>query len=199
MEGIGSKIENALKGRRKGELIFATDFRGKGSAAAIKMALSRMAVQGKIRRLAHGIYYVPKTDPLFGELYPAPEQVAEAIAKKEKVRIKPSGVYALHKLGLTTQVPTRLDYLTDGERRQIKMGKTQIFFKPTTPKKLSLKGPISSLVIQALEELGTQNLDAATQIRLKDLLQKEDPDQLRKDLILAPAAIHDYILHLLKC
>jgi Family of unknown function (DUF6088) len=30
------------------------------------------------------------------------------------VRIRPTGAFALHKLGLTTQVPTRLVYLTDG-------------------------------------------------------------------------------------
>jgi hypothetical protein len=78
---------------------------------------------------------LPKIDPLFGAIYPIPEQVAEAIAKKEMVRIMPAGAYALHRLGLTTQVPTKLVYITDGENRQIKIGKTTIKFKATTPKK----------------------------------------------------------------
>jgi hypothetical protein len=124
--------------------------------------------------------------------------VAETIAKKEKVRIKPAGAYALHRLGLTTQVPTKLVYITDGENRQIKIGKTVIQFKATTPKKMSLEGQLSSLIIQALNELAPKNIDKDTEAKIKDLLQKEDPRQLKKNLSLTPAKIHDYIIKLLK-
>ncbi len=191
-------IEQSLSRRKKGELIFPTDFRGLGSEAAIKMALSRLTREGKIKRLAHGIYVLPKVDPLFGPVYPAPEQVAEAIAKKEKVHIKPAGAYALHKLGLTTQVPTKLVYLTDGVSRHIKIGKASIKFKATTPKKLATQGKISSLMIQALEELDVENIDKATEGKIKNLLLKEDPQKLKKDIRLAPARIHDYLIKLLK-
>ena len=108
MENVHKHIEHSISRRKKGDLIFPTDFRGKGTQTAVKTALSRLSREGKLKRLAHGIYYVPKIDPLFGTIYPAPEEVAESIAKKEKVRIKPAGAYALHRLGLTTQVPTKL-------------------------------------------------------------------------------------------
>ncbi len=45
------------------------------------------------------------------------------LAKKEKIRVKPAGAYALHQLGLTTQVPTKLVYITDGHPRLFKLGK----------------------------------------------------------------------------
>jgi|SRR5690242_6125675 len=198
MESIHNYIERKINRRKDGSLIFPADFRGEGSATAIKMTLSRLAATGKLRRVAHGIYYKPKKDPLFGELLPAPEKVAETIARKEKIHIKPSGAYALHQLGLTTQVPTRLLYLTDGQRRQINIGKTQINFKPTTSKKMALEGPVSSLVIQALDELGTATLNEEVKRKIKSLLEKENPALLKKDLTLAPAHIHDYILKLLK-
>lgn len=197
MESIQTNIERRILGYKKGELFFPADFRGLGSAAAIKMGLSRLTAKGKVRRLSHGIYYVPKQDPLFGELYPAPQKVAETIAKREKVRIKPTGSQALHQLGLSTQVPTKLVYLTDGERRQVKMGKTLIEFRPTTPKKIAFEGALSSLVILGLMEVGTQDLSKDFQKRIKEILLQEKTKALKKDLTLAPVTIYDFILNLL--
>jgi hypothetical protein len=198
MDNAHKYIQHSVSRRKKGDLIFPSDFRSKGTQAAIKTALSRLSREGKLKRLAHGIYYVPKIDPLFGAVYPAPEEVAEAIAKKEKVRIKPAGAYALHRLGLTTQVPTRLVYITDGENRQIKIGNTVIKFNATTPKKMSLEGQLSSLVILALDELNPKNIDLDTERKIKELLQKENPGKLKRNLSLTSARIHDYIVKLLK-
>ncbi|MFX1707901.1 DUF6088 family protein [Chitinophaga sp. CC14] len=197
MGSIQTNIEDKISYLKKGSLIFPADFRGEGSSAAIKMALSRLTAKGKLKRLSHGIYYVPKQDRVFGELYPDPEKVAEAVAKKEKVRIRPTGSQALHKLGLTTQVPTKMTYLTDGERRQIKMGNLYIEFKPTTPKKMAFEGELSSLVILGLIEIGTKNLSVEFEKRIKEILQSEKSEALTKDLALAPAQVYDFIIHLL--
>lgn len=198
MAVIHKNIERALGRLKHGEILFASDFRKEGSEAAIKMALSRLSKEGIIKRLAHGIYIKPKIDSLFGEINPSPETIAEAIAKKEKLKIKPAGVYALHKLGLTTQVPTQFIYITNGTPRQIKVGKAVIKFKTTSPKKFEREGKISSLVIQALEELDTKKIDADTSIKLKDLLLKEDPKKLKHDLKITTAKVSDFIVKLLK-
>lgn len=198
MTSVQESIEINLDRIKKGHLIFPADFRGLGSEAAIKMALSRLAKQGKLDRLAHGIYYIPKQDSDLGKLKPSMEEIAKAIAKRERVRILPSGVYALNKLGLSTQVPTKLVYITDGPPRMIKLGKGGIRFKATTAKKLALKGSISSLIILALDELGIENVTPEMKDRLTVLLSKENPKLLKHDLSLAPAKVHDYILQLLK-
>lgn len=191
-------IEHVILRKKGGELIFPTDFRGKGTEDAIKKALSRLTQRGVLKRLAHGIYYIPKIDPVLGELQPGAEDVVKMLAKKEKIRVRPAGAYALHQLGLTTQVPTKLVYITDGHPRFFKLGKMQIKFKATTPKKLSTIGSISSLVIQALEEIGTDSVDAKTELKLYELLMKEIPKKLKHDLALAPAKVNDYIVKLLK-
>jgi hypothetical protein len=198
METTHAYIEASILKRKAGEIVFPTDFRGKGTEDAIKKALSRIAAKGTLSRLAHGIYFVPKTDPLFGTIYPTADEVAKMIAKKEKVRIKPAGAYALHQLGLTTQVPTRLVYITDGVSRNLKVGKTTIKFKATSNKKLSVKGKISGLVIQALEELDIDKMDDSIELKIRGLLKKEDPRMLKHDLGIAPARINDYIVKLLK-
>jgi hypothetical protein len=198
MEKTHTFIESSLSGQKEGELIFLTDFRGSGTEDAIRKTLSRLAHTGQIKRLAHGIYYKPKVDPVLGELRPGADEVVKMLAQKEKIKIRPSGAYALHQLGLTTQVPTKLVYITNGHSRQFKLGKLQIKFKATSPKKLETVGDISSLLIQALEEIGTEKVDPVTEAKILELLLKEQPEKLKYDLSLAPAKVNDYIVRLLK-
>jgi hypothetical protein len=197
MEKVQRNIERSLSMKNDGNLIFPSDFRGFGSTAAIKKALSRLAQEGTLKRAAHGIYYMPKIDPVLGELHPGAEDVATMLAKKEKIRIRPAGAFALNKLGLSTQVPTRLVYITDGPPRQLKIGKLEIKFKATSHKKLATIGQISALVIQALEELDVNYIDPDTAAKIKKLLLKEDPKKLKHDLALAPGRVYDYIVKLL--
>jgi hypothetical protein len=198
MEKTHTHIEHLLSRKKKGELIFPSDFRGLGTDSAIKQALSRLTKKGLIKRLAHGIYYVPQIDPVLGEIRPGADEVVKMLALKEKIRIKPAGTYALHELGLTTQVPTRRVYITDGHPRQFVLGKLQIKFKATTAKRLLRKGKISSLVIQALEEIGTDKVDSETIVKIRELLLKENPRMLKHDLELAPVKVNNFIIKLLK-
>lgn len=195
---VHKEVMRVLKKSRPGQLFFPTDFRGIGTESAIKMALSRLAKDGLLERIAHGIYLLPREDAIFGKIAPSLEEIAEKVAQKERVRIKPSGAYALNKLGLSTQVPTRLVYLTDGAPRQIKVGAHTIKFKATTVKKLSFKGPISGLLIQALDEIDLNTIDLSLQEKIKSLLTQEDPKKLKNDLTLAPARIHDFLVPFLK-
>ena len=195
---IHTEIERKLAKSNKGQLFFLSDFRGIGSDIAIRKALSRLTMEGKVKRIAHGIYYIPMTDDVLGELKPSIEKIAEAIAKKEHVRIKPTGAYAMNKLGLSMQVPMRYIYLTDGAPKTIKIGKTEIKFKSTTSKRLAMKGKISAMVILALDEMDLKNIDYTMKEKLKDLLKKEDRKKLISDIKLAPAEISDFLFKLLK-
>ena len=198
MERTHTYIENNLSRKEGGELIFSTDFRGSGTENAIRKALSRLAHTGQVKRLTHGIYYKPKVDAVLGELRPGADEVVKMIAQREKIKVRPAGAYAVHRLGLTTQVPTKLVYITNGHPKQFKLGKLQITFKATSPKKLETIGEISSLLIQALEEIGTENIDPETEKKIFKLLLKEELSNLKHDLSLAPAKVNDYIVKLLK-
>ena len=198
MEKVAGHIESSLIKRKAGNILFVSDFRGIGAETAIRKALSRLTKSGKLRRIAQGIYYVPQIDPVLGELWPSAEQVAQKVADKEKVHIYPTGVYALNRLGLSTQVPTKLVYLTDGVPRVLTIGKMKVRFKATTPKKLALKGPISRLVILALDEVDIREPDPERDQKLRNLLEQEDPKKLKHDLQLAPGRTYDYIVKLLK-
>lgn len=183
---------------KKGSIVFPSDFRGQGTDTAIKMALSRLSKGGKVKRLAHGIYYLPATDLKFGELMPSAEAVANQLAEREKVRIRPTGVYALNKPGLSTQVPAKLVYITDGHPRKFRIGKASVQFKATTPKKMALSGKISSLLILALDELDLRHIDEKTTEKIRLLLQKEDKDMLIEDLRLASGKVYDYLIKIIQ-
>jgi hypothetical protein len=198
VKSVQQDISDQINAYQPGVIVFPTDFRGIGTDDAIRQALSRLAKEGKIERLAHGIYFLPKIHPAFGKLYPSMEEVAEAVATHEHMRIRPAGAYALNKLGLSTQVPARLVYITDGQARQIKIGKGGVKFKPVTPKKFGMKGPISSLLIQGLEEMNTSQVTPDMEERIKDLLHQETPENLKYDLKLAPARISDFLVKLLR-
>jgi hypothetical protein len=186
---VENKIFESLKSRQKGVVIFVSDFSDYGSAESVKKALLRLNEKETIVRLAHGIYLYPKVDKELGILFPSTEDIALAIARRDKVRIIPTGVQALNKLGLSTQVPMKLVYLTDGGTRNIKVGKRTISFKNTSPKNLFMKGEISSMVIQALKTIGNSQLDDSTLLKIQNILKKEKKDHIINDAKLAPVWI----------
>jgi len=186
MQGVEYKIERAIKAREAGSLLFPDDFSSKGSADSIRKALQALKDKGLIKSVTHGIYVRPKMNSYIGEILPTAEEVAQAIAKRDKIRIVPTGVYALHALGLSTQIPLKIVLLTDGAARTIKVGKRTIKLKKTTPKNLMAKGKISALVIQALREIGKDKVRPVELKQILQLLKKEDLQLLKHDIKLAP-------------
>lgn len=186
MQSIEEQIEKFVLGKPRGTLFFPEDFQHTGSSEAIRKALQRLENKGSIRRVAQGIYVRPKINSYIGEVMPSAEEVAEGIAKRDKIRIVPTGVYALHALGLSTQIPLKIVFLTDGAARTIKVGKRTIKLKRTTPKNLMAKGKISALVIQALREIGIDKASSTELNQIHQLLKEEDLQLLKHDIKLAP-------------
>jgi hypothetical protein len=186
MQSVEYKIERSIKARRKGSLLFPDDFADKGSADSIRKALQALKNKGLIKSVAHGIYVYPKVNSYIGEVLPTAEEVAQAIAKRDKIRLVPTGAYSLHALGLSTQIPLKLVFLTDGAARTIKVGKRTIKLKKATPKNLIAKGKISSLAIQALREIGKDKASPTELKKIINLLKEEDPQHLKHDIKLAP-------------
>src|SRR4030095_11572849 len=97
-----------------------------------------------------GLYDLPRTSPRLGRLAPSVDAVVKAVAERDRVRVQPTGAYAANKLGLTTQVPMRVSFLTDGPQREFRLGKLTVTFKHTTPRNMATAGRASGLAIQAL-------------------------------------------------
>lgn len=186
---IEDKIVAQIAALPKGELLLPVDFQELGSSEAVRLSLFRLEKKDFIVRVAQGIYVRPKESSLIGKLTPSAEEVAEAIAKRDRIRTVPTGSYALNALGLSTQVPMNIVLLTDGSPREIKVGKRTIKFKKITPKNLLAKGRISRLAIQALKEIGNGKITAEEEQKILGLLRKEEVNNLKHDITLAPVWI----------
>jgi len=186
MQSVEYKIEKTIKSKPRGSLLFPEDFSEKGSAESVRKALQNLKEKGVIKSVAHGIYVRPVIDEYIGEVLPTAEEVAKAIEKRDMIKLVPTGAYALHALGLSTQIPLKLVFLTDGTSRTIAVGNRTIKLKKTTPRNLKARGKISSLVIQALREIGKGNATEEELEKITELLQQEDQSNLKFDISLAP-------------
>jgi hypothetical protein len=190
---IEEQILRKIKKARRGSLFSPESFTSFGSAKAVWKALERLVKSGELYRVAKGIYVRPVKDKLLGTVLPGIEDVAEAIRKRDKARIIPTGSYALYKLGLTTQVPLNVVYYTDSTARKIQVGKQTITFKRATARSLSAIGEISTLAIQALKAIGKDKVSDDEINRIRELLLQEKPYHLQHDLKLAPEWIRELL------
>ena len=142
MQSIEEKIITSISKRGRGTMVSPLDYAGYGDSKAVQKAFERLAASQKLIRVARGIYCYPKIDKVLGlgVLYPTFEEIAAAIARRDKAKIAPTGVYALNKLGLSTQLPMNVVYLTDGSSRKVKLdGERGIQFKHTAKKNLAFQ------------------------------------------------------------
>lgn len=189
----GSKILRRIRSHGRGWVFTPDSFMDLGTRRAVDLALMRHRARGIIRRLARGLYDYPRTDPQLGRLQPSTDDIAKALAGRDACRLQPSGAYAANLLGLSTQVPARVVYLTEGRARTVQVGPRQIILKHTTPRNMATAGKSSGLVIQALRYLGRKNVDRQIIGQLDRRLDNEARRQLAKDIRHAPAWIADIV------
>jgi len=198
VQSVYSQVLSRIYGHKRGWVFTPDHFSDLGSRDAVASALKRHKQSGLIRQLTRGLYDYPRTDDQLGVLMPSVDNVAKALAGRDAIRLQPSGAYAANLLGLSTQVPMRVVYLTDGRARTVQVGNQQIILKNTTPKNMATAGKISGLVIQALRHLGQQQVDDGVVRKLDQRLDVDARRQLMKDIRYAPAWIAEIFRQLVR-
>ena len=189
---VDQRILATVKRRGEGAVFVPTDFLALGSRRAVDVALHRLVKRGAVRRIARGIYDLPRTHRALGALAPSADAVARALAGHHGIRLQPSGAYAANLLGLTEQVPMRVVFLTDGATRRVRVGATTIELRRTTPRNMATSGRLSGMVIQALRALGQRNITPERIARLRRAIPAKERARLLKDLRFAPAWMHPH-------
>jgi len=131
-----------------------------------------------------------------GMLLPSADDIAQAIAKRDKIRIVPTGDHAQHRLGLTTQVPANAVYITDGAPRHIDLGKGRgIIFKHTSNMKtFGYRSDLLMLLVSAMKSIGEKNISNQQLTTLKSYLSHVNTEEFREDIKLAPAWVRKELL-----
>src|SRR5262245_54736941 len=152
---VVASVRDAIRLRGRGKVFTSKDFLDLGGRDAVDQALSRLSRGGDIKRIGRGLYHYPRMNARLGiAVSPDADDIAQALARQTGTRVPPAGAVAATRLGLSTQVPGKLLYLTDGYSREVEASDLVFTFKHVAPKEFPPGSPTSAAVFQALRHLG---------------------------------------------
>lgn len=196
MDGIDKKIFSSMRKCGRGTIFFPSDFTALAEHKTVLKSLERLTDSGGIIRVARGVYCYPKKDKQLGieALHPSYEKIADSIAKRDKARIAPAGAYAMNILGLSTQIPMNVVFLTDGSARKINLlnGHT-ITLKKAVPKNFAFQSKFAQLLTLALKAIGKDKITSEQKEILKRKLSKIPEQSISGDYKLMPTWIRTLI------
>ena len=200
MQSIEEKVLSRIYGRGKGYAFSSNDFIDEFKRNSIDKAFSSLTKKEKIRRVATGIYDYPKySDLLKKQLSPNVDQVARAYARKMNLKIEVSGDTALNLLGLSTQVPGKYVYLSNGKSKNYSLlDGTIISFKKSSLKNIGFKHKESSLIVQALKALGKERIDETTIKTIREQIDATKYSKIISDTKTSTGWIYDAIKKICK-
>lgn len=187
VESIRQYISNLPEG-----IPFATSaLRSLASTDNIRQILTRLVKSGAINRVARGIFIKPKCTSTHGIQFASATEVAKIIAESTGETIIPHGSEAARQLQLTTQVPMRPVFYTNGNTRTLKISNRSVKLKHVNPSKLIAPGSAGRLVISALSYLGKENVSVETIHFIKQSITPEEFQQTTKLVEHMPAWMAD--------
>lgn len=182
MKSLQAQILDRIRRAGRGKVFTPKDFLDIGTREAVDQGLGRLVKAGDIQRLGRGLYHYPRMNARLGiALTPDTDEIAEALARQTGTRIAPSGATAANRLGLSTQVPAKPIYLTDGRSRQVRVGDLVFIVKHAAPKDLPLGSQTSATVFQALRYLGKDAVTPEVISRIRRSLTPQQRTKLRQD------------------
>lgn len=182
MMNIQTQILDRIRQGGRGKVFTPKDFLDLGGREAVDQALSRLAKAGDIQRLGRGLYHFPRKNARLGiPLSPDTDEIASALARQTGTRIAPSGATAANRLGLSTQVPAKAVYLTDGRSRRVRVGNMDFVVKHVAPRDFPAGSRTSATVFQALRYLGRGAVNPQVIARIRRNLPAKDRARLVQD------------------
>jgi hypothetical protein len=193
---IASKILKRLRAR-KGKVVPTREFLDLGKRPAVDQSLSRLVRRGVIRRVGRGLYELPRMGKLLKEpLVQSPDHLVRSWARKNGLRVVPSGALAANLLGLSTQVPAKITYYTNGRTRTLTLGPYTVRLLNRGPKTMDVGGETAPLVVQALRHLGRDGVTLEAIRRLQSALTPAQKSELKDALGRVPAWMEPVILRI---
>lgn len=190
---VPDRVMKRVRASGRGSVFTPRDFLDVAARAAVDQALSRLVRAGQLRRLARGLYDFPKLHPKLGPLSPAPDDVAQALARETGSHLQIDGARAANALGLSTQVAAQSSWLTDGPSRRVVLGKRVVDLRHASPKHLIAPGSPAGTVVQALRHLGASRAADLLQVASRNL-SVGDKKILARSASQAPAWMRSTLL-----
>lgn len=189
---ITTAVTNQVSQIPVGQPFLTKSLLGLGSRTAVDQVLSRLNESGAIARVTRGVYVRPKVSKLLGRsVMPSAFEVVEAIAEAEHAKVQVHGAEAARQLGLSTQVPAQVTFMTNGAAHCFTLGKLKVTMKQVAPKKLALAGSSAGLAHAALLYLGKHEVTHETLRRVEEAIGDEEFSALKEARGLLPGWLTD--------
>jgi hypothetical protein len=156
----------------EGALIRSRDLEHLVNRTQASRELTGLAKVGRLMRVARGMY-VAVTASRFGPVPPPVDKVVQSLAQITGHGIVRHGAAAANALGLTTQVPVRQIFLTDGPAQMLYLGKQVIEVRRVPGWMMVLGDYLAGDVIRAIEWLGP-DLAEQTIIKLAGRIGRDE-------------------------
>lgn len=188
------EILNKIENFGPNKIFIANDFFDIAGYETVRSTLNRLVGDKEIMRIMKGVYYKPEYIKLIGE-YAAPSvnEVANTIARKYNWTIAPAGNTALNLLGLSTQVPAKWTYISDGRYASFSFGNVTIEFKRRNNGDISKMSTLTAMVIQSIKEIGKDNISQKQIDYLRGKLSEKEKSELLTDSKTTSAWVYEVI------
>jgi hypothetical protein len=195
MRSLENKVIDRIYGKGRGWCFSQIDFVDLGTRSAIDVAFNSLLKKETISRALRGIYYYPEYSTVLKKnITPRIENIAEAIARKYKWDIQPSGNTALNYFQLSTQIPAQYVYLSDGPSKEYQLDKQLLIFKKTKLQEAKLKYMESKLTVQAIKALGKEQFTLEANKKIKSHFNSSQLQKIKKDTIAITGWVRDIII-----
>ena len=177
---IAQRIKEKIDHFKQGEIFSSREFLELGHRAVIDKTLSRMVQKGQIERAARGLFFRPIKNRFVGNVPINIETVIEAISQQNGETIQVHGAEAARLFKLSTQMPTKTVFYTNGATRKIKIGNKEVqMIHTSNQRKLQYAGTKIGLAISALWYLGRNLVTPSVIFTLKSYLSTEEFSMLK--------------------
>ena len=167
-------VRAAIRKLPRGRPFTGAHFPDLGSRSAVDRTLSRLAAEGAILRVAHGVFVRPRTSRFVGTVIPDIHEVVETIARGNRETLQIHGAEAARRFKLTTQVPTAPVFHTSGSTRTIRIGSTKVrMIHTSNRRRLQFAGEPAGLALAALWYLGKDNATPEAVARIEAAIGPE--------------------------
>lgn len=190
---IAEQMRQRIREAPEETIFLVRDFLDLGSRRAVDESLRRLTREGLIRRLQQGVYDRPRISKLLGEpVPPAPDALAAALARRNGARVAPSMAKTANALGITTQVPAKSVFRTNGGKaRRVTVGNQTIELRPAAPSQFPESE--AGLVIQALRFIGEGKVTESILEHLRRELTPSQKAALQSEWLSAPGWMHSLL------
>lgn len=192
-----SKIFQRISADGRGVVFTPKDFLDLASHETVRQMLSRLAKDGKIRRLLRGVYEYPVFSRfLNAPSAPDPDGIAHAIARSHGWTIVPTGDTAMNVLGLSTQVPAQWQYFSDGPSKRYVLGGGTLILKHRANKETTTLSPKTALLVQGIKGLGARRVDDAVISTLRSKLDARETARAVKEARYVTSWVYEIVKRL---